>query len=146
MGFPNVQSIGVRLGGKLVFIQVPQPAAGNSWTYTQPDGYMLELLNVSYRIVTSAVVLNRLVALNLSYQSLTFWNQADNNPITASQSIQVSFDPFVTSLSLNTSLRRIAMGAMMIPPGAILQHAVSPVDAADQLSAISITGFAWPLG
>jgi hypothetical protein len=117
-------------------VYVPNPAAGQPWSYTVDGRYYVRVLGIRFTFVTDAVVGNRFPQVSLmDTNGATIISARAGGTVVASSTLNVN-------LALNTS--EVANGAsgstwgqlpdLLIPPGWSWSVTLGSLDAGDQFS------------
>lgn len=116
----------------------PNPAAGAGLSITVPGGELWHLRTLAVRLVTSAAVANRTLALTVSNQTSVIGTFAAQAVITAGLTTDVTWMGGATPLSSAIVANALLAPApeLVLQPGWQLQVAIGAVDAADQLSRV----------
>lgn len=132
--------------GWLEVIYVPRPAAGAFWSHVVDGRYYERVLAVAFTLVTSAVVANRVISVQL----------ADNNGtvLAAVPAAGAVTAGSTASPSLTAGAPGFASAAaggvpgylpdILAPPGWVWSVAGSGLDAGDQFSVIALTVQRYP--
>jgi hypothetical protein len=146
-GYPDVSGIGLNSGpvsSVLLGSQAQQsPAAGSDFTYTIPDaGGYYEIVAVRARLVTSAAVANRFVAIQVKDAAGTeLWRAALDSAIVASKTVLFTFAP--TTGSIDGGLTNTLVLNYPLPDGPYLPRwtinsVTTAIDTADQWSQVAV--------
>lgn len=146
-GYPSVSGIGLQAGPVQTILYGSQgqnpPAAGADFAYSIPDaGAAYEIVAVRARLVTSAVVANRGVAVTVKDAAGTeVFRGGFDTAITASLTIIFTFGPVAASSSGGITTTKAV--AIELPGGPYLPRWVigtntTAIDAGDQWSQIAV--------
>jgi len=122
------------------------PAAGVDLLYTNLEERILELMHLSFRLVTSATVATRVVRVTATNGSVVHARAVGPNTQTASQTAEYSFGVGNASLAIiGTILNRTSPLRVGIIVTALttVETAIENIQAADQVSAVSIYFKQW---
>ena len=138
-----------------VQIVVPNPAAGNQWLWTVPNGIAYRLVSVKFDLITSAVVANRTASLAMT-DFLTYYFAGDSTVQTASQTRTYEFAPNAPSNQGAFSFPpqvTATPGNAILMPGHTLGSLIQNLDAGDtfnfiilELQPINALGFVYNVG
>lgn len=134
------------IDGEVKAVNGTNPAAGSEISYTVPAYYTLELLSITFSLVTSATVASRSVHLNIQvsgatvYQGILNTSQAASTTRTyffqAGHSLFTDFD--------NTTILGPLPAKIIIPPGDIITTTTTNLQAGDDFGLPVINGI-WRL-
>lgn len=128
-------------------IPVPSPAAGAEWTITVPAGVAWELVTILTRFVTSAVVANRLINLDVNDPDgnrIHRFGTAANVP--ASQTAVAPFEAGSGAFGTVTGQSNpLPSPYLVLPAGYILRSNTALLDVGDQYNATFLTVREWSI-
>lgn len=123
------------------FIPIATPAAGANASFTVPGEYSMRVLAAMATITTSATVANRFFSLDYLWAGVTtFVRNSTGQVITASTTNlqwSWSFERTIGEWAANTPVLAPVL-AIDLPPGTVVRFTVDNIQAADQLSALSL--------
>lgn len=125
---------------------IPQPAAGQVWSYQVDGRYSERLVSVRWTLTASAVVANRFPLLQLLDQNnVVVAERWGGGTITASQAISVNLAEDMTIQS-NYGGNSVfgPLPALMTPPGYTWKATCQNIDAGDQQSNIVLIVHRFP--
>ena len=123
------------------FVPIAQPSAGALASFTVPGEFSLRVLGAMATLTTSAAAANRYVSLDYLWRGTT--TVIRNGPglvVTANTTnLQFSwnFERSQAEWAANTPVL-VPCLAVDLPPGTVVQFSVDNIQAADQLSALSL--------
>jgi len=120
----------------LQVLPVADPAAGALPTFTVPGGMVVHVRSVSFKVVTSAAVANRVFGFTVDDQSSVLSGSVANVVQTAGLTRQYVFaDDFgATPTNVAGTLVVTSNPSLVLPAGYRLTLVASALDAADQVS------------
>lgn len=135
--------------GYVDYVDVTQPAAGAVAAFSVPGQYGVIVLAARAKLTTSASVANREVSLDvINANAVTRWR----NPAPAVQAAGVSNQAyewnggFANAIAVTNGPMIVPVLDVIVPPGWSIQFTVDTVQAADQLSGLSLTVLKVPTG
>lgn len=123
------------------FVPVATPAAGSTASFTVPGEFSMRVLAAMATITTSAAAANRFVALDYLWGgTTTFARNGAGLVVTANTTnlqLSWSFERTQAEWAANTPVLAPCL-AVDLPPGTVVRFSVDNIQAADQLSALSL--------
>jgi hypothetical protein len=120
---------------------IPNPPAGANFAFTLPED--LIVVSVGLRLVTSAVVANRIMGLTCEDNAgAIFWRCEVNFSQVASSTTDYAlyagggFDGRLLNAVVDAPM--LPATGLVIPQGSVLRSAIAALDAGDQVSAVTI--------
>lgn len=115
---------------------VAQPAAGAEWSFTVPAGASYRFETLFFTIVTSAVVANRILRLQITDGTNVVYEGSANASLTASATYRFGLArsaPDLVAIGFTTGL---FLPDIWLPAGYVLQTSTPNKDVGDQYSAV----------
>ena len=125
--------------GEMKTIIIPNPGAGNNFTYTVPAGVRLKVRGIAFHLVTDANVVNRRAIIRIVDPdggiSGAEWANA---AITANLNVNITFAPNSRAATgiLGAGLSSTLSSKLMLIPGDELQSIIQNIQAGDTLTKI----------
>ena len=131
------------------FVDVSQPSAGANAAFSVPGQFGVRVLAALATLTTSASVANRLVSLDyISANAVTRVRNPVSATLPASQTNQriVWSCAWANGLSVTNGPLVAPVNELLVPPAWSIQFTVDAVQAADQLSVLSLVVLKVPTG
>lgn len=137
----------MRIGGRVVTVNVANPAAGAEWTYTVPPGVVRLLVGACWLLTTSATVANRGVMVELADGANDLlgrwggnWPEPANSVVNYSLPAPIAGQ--VDATGLTTVLIPVPRG-LMFAAGWVIRSKTTNLQAADQHSRVFLQFEEW---
>lgn len=131
------------------YIDVGQPAAGANAAFSVPGQYGVIVLAGRASLTTSASAANRVVSIDvINANAVTRWRNPAPASLPASQTGQKYEwnSQWANALSITNGPMVAPVLEVIVPPAWSIQFTVDNIQAADQLSALSLTVLKIPTG